>query len=394
MNKNFLASMVAMTTLAGIAHAQFPIYNALPPGSFTNYIFLGTDNTATTGVVSAMVMDDVAPTTGGMDATGFSFTTINANTVGVRVRANFFFWLADSATNAPTGVPNPGTYLLNSTPAPTGFGFTLNLNPNAANVWNTNALPANFLPVPAPGQKLWVGMFYDAVNLSAGAFPPADAAQMDNLATIMYSPTIGTSTDTVFAPTAAADTLFGVDNPAGANLDHTALLMPTGSSADLSCAIRVPGQNITGTVTLNDTVDAMALFRNVTIKLMQGNTELNSLFVTVNPNTATTSNFTVGAPASLTGPVTLVFDGSPYLKKNVTVNLSGSGADAGAVALQNGDVDNSTEVDAADIDQVITDFGQMWPGGTGLASSDVDDSGEVDAADIDIVIANFGAMDD
>ncbi len=51
-----------------------------------------------------------------------------------------------------------------------------------------------------------------------------------------------------------------------------------------------------------------------------------------------------------------------------------------------GDVDGSGEVDAADIDLVIAQFGATTPG----IPEDVDGSGEVDAADIDIVIANFG----
>jgi len=58
----------------------------------------------------------------------------------------------------------------------------------------------------------------------------------------------------------------------------------------------------------------------------------------------------------------------------------------------NGDADGSDEVDAADIDAVVSAFGL-----TGLPNSvreDIDGSGEVDAADIDIVIATFGAAGD
>ncbi|MBL8060762.1 MAG: hypothetical protein JNK63_08675, partial [Chthonomonas sp.] len=61
----------------------------------------------------------------------------------------------------------------------------------------------------------------------------------------------------------------------------------------------------------------------------------------------------------------------------------------GTATMQNGDVNNTGEVDAADIDQVIADFGS-----TSDISSDTDVNGEVDAADIDIVIANFGGVDD
>lgn len=56
--------------------------------------------------------------------------------------------------------------------------------------------------------------------------------------------------------------------------------------------------------------------------------------------------------------------------------------------LTNGDADQSGEVDAADIDMVIADFGSVAG-----ADTDADMSGEVDAADIDIVIANFGSID-
>ena len=61
--------------------------------------------------------------------------------------------------------------------------------------------------------------------------------------------------------------------------------------------------------------------------------------------------------------------------------------------LPNGDVDRSGEVDATDIDIVISHFGATFPG-AGDRNWDVDGSGEVDAADIDICIANFGAMDE
>lgn len=49
----------------------------------------------------------------------------------------------------------------------------------------------------------------------------------------------------------------------------------------------------------------------------------------------------------------------------------------------------SQEVDAADIDLVIANFGMMNVDGLG---GDIDLSNEVDAADIDLVIANFGAV--
>lgn len=57
--------------------------------------------------------------------------------------------------------------------------------------------------------------------------------------------------------------------------------------------------------------------------------------------------------------------------------------------LINGDVDQSGEVDAVDIDAVIAMFGS-----TAAVAADVDGSLEVDAVDIDIVISHFGAVGD
>ncbi len=64
------------------------------------------------------------------------------------------------------------------------------------------------------------------------------------------------------------------------------------------------------------------------------------------------------------------------------------------MTMQNGDVDDSGEVDAADVDEAIANFGETWPGGYGNIDADVDVSGEVDAADLDIIIANFGGIND
>ncbi len=80
------------------------------------------------------------------------------------------------------------------------------------------------------------------------------------------------------------------------------------------------------------------------------------------------------------GRASLTYTSPVYNKASVTENQLFT------YFLTNGDVDGSGEVDAADIDEVIADFGQT----SAWILSDVDGSGEVDAADIDIVIANFG----
>ena len=74
--------------------------------------------------------------------------------------------------------------------------------------------------------------------------------------------------------------------------------------------------------------------------------------------------------------------------------MAGVGATNVDYVLQNGDCDDSGEVDAADIDAVIAVFGLTEPDPGYSLSTDVDGSQEVDAADIDIVIANFGGTDE
>ena len=73
--------------------------------------------------------------------------------------------------------------------------------------------------------------------------------------------------------------------------------------------------------------------------------------------------------------------------------MPGTSFGFGTVHLLNGDADHSGEVDAADIDDVIANFGNTYPG-PGNVDADVDGTGEVDATDIDIVIACFGNADD
>ncbi len=94
-------------------------------------------------------------------------------------------------------------------------------------------------------------------------------------------------------------------------------------------------------------------------------------------------------PTETSGNRTLVFQTRSGLRKAVAVTLQPAPVGGLLVGLTNGDVDNSSEVDAADIDIVIANFGA-----TNVINPDVDCSGEVDAADIDVVIANFGSVGD
>ncbi len=63
-------------------------------------------------------------------------------------------------------------------------------------------------------------------------------------------------------------------------------------------------------------------------------------------------------------------------------------------ALNNGDADQSGEVDAADIDVLIGKFGSVVGDAGFDENADLDGSTEVDAADIDVAIANFGSADE
>lgn len=106
-------------------------------------------------------------------------------------------------------------------------------------------------------------------------------------------------------------------------------------------------------------------------------------------NLTTGQSFAIDSP--LSGSVKLVLLTPNWLRKAVPLNLTTGTVSAGVVNLINGDPDQSSEVDAVDIDVVIANFGVT---GTGALTGDLDWSGEVDAVDIDIAIANFGAIGD
>ena len=89
----------------------------------------------------------------------------------------------------------------------------------------------------------------------------------------------------------------------------------------------------------------------------------------------------------------LVFTGPGFITRKLNgVNLSWS--TAVNVSLPNGDANQSGEVDAADIDDVVARFGMLTGGPNYSITADCDGSGEIDAADIDIVIAEFGSVND
>lgn len=151
-----------------------------------------------------------------------------------------------------------------------------------------------------------------------------------------------------------------------------------------------PWPAVTGTLQLSDAVSSFAMPRTIGYSVLQGTTVINSGSVNT---TSSSSPLSFTIPSGTSGSAQLVLDGSSWLKRRINLTLTGSNQSIGSVLMQNGDADASGEVDAADIDAVIADFGSTYPGGPN-PNADVDVSGETDAADIDIIIANFGAVDD
>ena len=253
---------------------------------------------------------------------------------------------------------------------------------------------------------MWAGITYDN-NVGATG---ATLADMDAMGTGLAQPSIGTSTDTMFQTTAPGS-FFNTANPAGAQFQFT-LNDPL---ANMVFAMGVQGQYYRLEVNLNDTVGTLAWDRNIGYTVTSGTTTVKSgvlnFAASSSPNVITAdpsldSPFVAPIPnrdivLPAIGPggstaMTLTLDGGPYLKRVINFTLPtpnpttlSPAISLPVISMQNGDVDGSGEVDAADIDQVIADFG-----GTTDTNTDVDASGEVDAADIDIVIANFGGVDE
>ncbi|MBL8061200.1 MAG: hypothetical protein JNK63_10865, partial [Chthonomonas sp.] len=103
-------------------------------------------------------------------------------------------------------------------------------------------------------------------------------------------------------------------------------------------------QTLSGTLALGDTVGAFAFNRNIAYEVKQGVTTIASGTLTVSANSSALS---ISVPASYTGGASLILDGSSFLKRIVAVNLTGSNQAIGTATMQNGDVNNTGEVDAA-----------------------------------------------
>lgn len=140
---------------------------------------------------------------------------------------------------------------------------------------------------------------------------------------------------------------------------------------------------VSGTLTLGDFVGQLG-GQALTVQVWDGTTLVETLTTSLDAGGAFGIN-----PTEPTGVRILKFRTRSGLYRSQLVTLGPTPVTGLAVNLQNGDVDNSGEVDAVDIDLVIAEFGSVT-----AVNPDVDGSNEVDAVDIDIVIANFGGVDD
>ncbi len=200
-----------------------------------------------------------------------------------------------------------------------------------------------------------------------------------------------TSASNTFAPLVTRP---GEIQPPGANAmlftsNQWFTMFDTNSNAQMEVPFQVLGTmptELNGTLVLSGSVSSFAVPRAISYTVTQGSSTIGSGTISAS---ASSSAFSLSVFSSVAGPAEVVFDSSSWLKRRVAVTLTGSSVSVGAVSLANGDVDGSGEVDAADIDAVIADFGS-----TASLDTDVDVSGEVDAADIDLVIASFGSVDD
>ena len=144
-----------------------------------------------------------------------------------------------------------------------------------------------------------------------------------------------------------------------------------------------PSMTLSGTITLNDFVGTPG---SVPIQIQVFPTGSST---PVHTAMVTGGSFSISLPPAVTpGNYDVAFNGSPFLRRKISMPLT-AGTSGTTCDMSNGDVDDSTEVDAADIDAVIAAFGNI-----GNVLGDVDGSLEVDAADIDVVIANFGGTDE
>ncbi len=174
--------------------------------------------------------------------------------------------------------------------------------------------------------------------------------------------------------------------------EYKGLFAANWNLSGIGMATEVPAV-VSGTLTFNDYVGT-GTNRPVVMEVVDNtNAVLDTQAIVVVPSGGTPVPYSFTTYARGTN-LRVKARGTRWLKKqSASLTIAGVSQTGVNLVLQNGDVDGSGEVDAADIDAVIAAFGSIFPG-PGDEDTDVDGSTEVDAADIDIVIANFGGTDE
>ncbi len=370
-----------LTGAFAVANAQTPfrVYDSQPAPAASISAVGGA--TVSANPITKLIAEDVTPMAGyaGQSITSVGFVYNNALTYPATFRAAIRLWNANGVNSPLSGLPGVGTYL--SLGSPKGYvSGPISLAAQAMMATDFT-IPSGDLPLPA--SRFWVGVQLD--NDSNGLLY-SDPAELNQLSLAVGTPVVG-STGTGQFKTITGYDCFGINAPSG-------IYEP----AELALWIGVAGQDFDGVIALQDVVAELAVDRTLTVSAFSGATLITSKLVTMS-QASSTQSFTITLPATLpfalTNPVRFEVDGSSFLKRTINGSLpvppsvNPVAITLGSINLQNGDVDGSGEVDAADIDEVIAAFGDV-----SAADTDVDVSGEVDAADIDIVIANFGAVDE
>ena len=172
-----------------------------------------------------------------------------------------------------------------------------------------------------------------------------------------------------------------------ANLEPGAVeALMSNITVSLYSSAPMPQASLNGTLVLGGGTDVFGFPRSISYELRRGAAKLASGTVLA---TGAEAPFYIPLSPVNAGPAILTWTGPSYLRRDQQVNIITGQQDLGTFTLPGGDIDGSGEVDAADIDRVITDFGFV-----GNFLSDADGSGEVDAGDIDAVISSFGLTND
>lgn len=177
----------------------------------------------------------------------------------------------------------------------------------------------------------------------------------------------------------------------------TACASPFELSGSFAGATFAPAMNgpydwISGTLVLDDTAFSQkGILRRLSCQVKKGTETIFSGYV-IAYHSSTAFSVPISSAHS-SGSISITFDGTPMVREVATASLTGTDLNIGTVTVLNGDIDDSGEVDAYDIDLTISAFGDTWPA-ISNSMEDLDVTGEVDSVDIDVVIANFGNQDD